>query len=231
LITEVDTPEGVGRCRCMCVFDFEMTLKNVPAGDVKIALERHVTDQGSGPAPVLSQTIDTSAGSGSIVVDTSEAMFCEEKTDPNVGQLTHRSKSSDCGGFNAKSDTTDYCSAERLHWQYHNGTLTLDNKRVLLNCCGERTSSASFDAQTLVVAQLDQPGDAGRCRCKCVFDLQLAVSGGALPRGGVLPIKLTRTVSDAGSATTSVVLESTIDLDQQSGTIVINNDDAVPWCQ
>lgn len=47
IIEEIDSPEfGMGRCHCMCFFDFKINLPNIESGALNIELYRHVTDEG-----------------------------------------------------------------------------------------------------------------------------------------------------------------------------------------
>ncbi len=78
LLQEVDSPEQVmtaggpegARCDCTCVFDLQVEAQQIPGGTIQVRLVREITD--SGPAQTLfAGTIDLSAGSGSIIIDTS----------------------------------------------------------------------------------------------------------------------------------------------------------------
>ncbi|PID39761.1 MAG: hypothetical protein CSA24_00450 [Deltaproteobacteria bacterium] len=80
ILRETDGPEGgkAGmRCNCLCVFDFDMTLEKVTGASVSIELRREVLDDNAGEQLVWSGKLDLSAGSGQIVVDSSDVSgFC-----------------------------------------------------------------------------------------------------------------------------------------------------------
>jgi hypothetical protein len=79
VITETDAPEQAGgRCLCMCVFDLAVTVNNL-SGTIPIVLVRDITDDNEPPVTLYSGSIDLSAGSGSVVVDTTDAgPFCDQ---------------------------------------------------------------------------------------------------------------------------------------------------------
>jgi len=80
VITETDTPEGdMGRCDCMCVFDFALTATDVPAEVVPVRLMRRVTDSSDEPLTIWEGSLDLSLGSGSFELDTTDVgMWCGE---------------------------------------------------------------------------------------------------------------------------------------------------------
>ena len=82
VVTSVDEPEaapgGGARCGCMCVFDFGVTVLQVPAGTAQALTWREtVTDQDDGDRVVFDGTLDLSAGSGRVVISDAESMWCQ----------------------------------------------------------------------------------------------------------------------------------------------------------
>jgi hypothetical protein len=77
VVTESDLPEGGdGRCRCMCVFDFALTIEGLGSGAIPVRLERDTPDD-SGLEVLWEGTLDLGAGSGSEVLDPRpEDSFC-----------------------------------------------------------------------------------------------------------------------------------------------------------
>ena len=144
---------------------------------------------------------------------------------------------SECGGFNNSTqrgeidipftiDPFTYCDTEKLYWLYdENSTvLSLMNTRVLLNCCGDHAITASFEDDVLVITEDDQPppDGSGRCRCECVFDFFIEVSGISTD---VSTFKLDLTVDN----TTRTKWEGNIDLEKGIGEIIID-DEALENC-
>jgi len=81
VVTEVDAPEASsgGRCYCMCVFDLAVEALKVPGGTVQVELHRSVTDSASGPTQVFTGKLDLSQGSGTVVIDKTDAgPWCEK---------------------------------------------------------------------------------------------------------------------------------------------------------
>lgn len=77
VVTETDEPEGgSGRCHCLCVFDFALTVEDVAAGTIALRLLRFVTE--TGETLVWEGALDLAEGAGAIVLDeTSVEPWCE----------------------------------------------------------------------------------------------------------------------------------------------------------
>lgn len=70
VLAETDAPEGGdGRCRCMCVFDFEVTVPAFPDGVAPFRIVRWITDSGDGPVTTWEGDILVGDAPGSVVVD------------------------------------------------------------------------------------------------------------------------------------------------------------------
>lgn len=82
-IRETDAPEQIvtasgtseARCHCMCVFDLEVEAEQIPPGQIQVKLVREITDSNEPAKTVYSGTLDLSAGSGLVVVDSSPLMM------------------------------------------------------------------------------------------------------------------------------------------------------------
>ncbi|MBP7125986.1 hypothetical protein KBD49_06445 [Myxococcota bacterium] len=107
---------------------------------------------------------------------------------------------SGCGGFGAPDggrSAAGYCDAEVLSWLWDpvTGSLVIQDRRVLLNCCGDRSMRARWSGDTLVLEETDAPPQEGRCRCLCVFDFEATVPG---VQAATVPVRLVREVTDSG---------------------------------
>lgn len=104
---------------------------------------------------------------------------------------------SDCGGFAAGTKgAVDYCAQGVLEWRREGDVLVVTERRVLLNCCGDRAATVTREGDTWVLAETDAPeGGDGRCRCMCVFDFEVTVP--AFP-DGVAPFRIVRWITDSG---------------------------------
>ncbi|MBN2493729.1 MAG: hypothetical protein JXR96_03970 [Deltaproteobacteria bacterium] len=78
VVTETDAPEdGWGRCLCMCVYDFVVSVSQIPAETIPIRIFREVTDSESGT--VWEGELDLTAGAGAVVIDeTDVGLWCTE---------------------------------------------------------------------------------------------------------------------------------------------------------
>ena len=230
VIQERDAPEGGdGRCNCMCVFDYSLEIDDVPVGLIAVRLIRDVTDDGGEPAVVFDGTFDLAAGSGSEILDaTSAEPWCGE-----ASELVQTSTTSECGGFAAttrEASTAGYCDAEVLAWSYDadSGSVSLADERMLLNCCGDHSISASLVDGVYVLEEVDAPeGGAGRCDCMCVFDFAIELAGVG---PGSMPIRILRDVTDQGDGQV-LVWEGSIDLGLGSGAEIIDDSDIGMWCE
>lgn len=80
VFTETDRPpENSARCRCTCVFDFGITVEGVAEGVVPVRLERVISDFPEGSGLIYEGELDLGQGSGSVVLDTAPAVFCQEQ--------------------------------------------------------------------------------------------------------------------------------------------------------
>lgn len=149
----------------------------------------------------------------------------------DTGQLTQHSAISDCGGFEGEvgeSRSGGYCDAEVLAWEYDAATQTLElvDRRVSLNCCGDRSVGAEFLDGALVITEIDEPGEIGRCRCMCVFDYSLTLEG---IEEGLYDLDLLRAVTEDG-ADASLIWGGTLDLSLGSGEIELDDEPVMGEC-
>lgn len=80
IITETDRPEnGEARCRCSCVFDFSLTIEDVPEGVIDVELYREITDEGVGPELLWQGEIDLTETAGSVTIDDSMVSDCSSE--------------------------------------------------------------------------------------------------------------------------------------------------------
>jgi hypothetical protein len=138
-----------------------------------------------------------------------------------------------CGGFEGHTkaisyDPTTYCDAEVMYWEYDGdtGLLSLMDARILLNCCGQHSIRVDRTISGLTVTEIDASMGGYRCLCTCVFDFGVDILD--VP-SGILSLRIMRDVTDSQKAP-EVVWEGTLDLAACSGSIVIDNTPAGPWC-
>lgn len=236
VIEELDRPEnGGGRCRCDCTFDFKITVEQIDAAPLALRVERKIEDLGEHQT-VYEGELALADGRGDVVLDETDlgGMCNEPPTTTPPADITQSFELSACGGFDSYADgdaaPRDYCDAEVLSWSYDAATqsLSVDNRRVLLNCCGERSMTISQDASgAMTITERDEDGEMGRCDCMCVFDLR----GVASPIvSAQLPFTLVREIVELGSGSAAALASGTLDLSQGSGEIVIDTTDVGPIC-
>ncbi len=219
VIREEDSPDGEnGRCRCMCLFEFAVDVPLVE-GTIAVRLERYVTENGETPETTWSGDIDLAGGTGQIVIREDVGWCGAEAT--NIGLNPAYSA---CGGFEALR-LIPLPAGEYLDWVWDepSGKLSLTNRSICLNCCGEHSMSVYLQDGIYVVHEKDSPdGLDGRCFCNCRFDFAMDVPSVA---AGVIGIVVLREVTDANGIP-ETVWQGTIDLSGLSGSIAIDNEPA-----
>ena len=80
VFTERDAPEGGwGRCACMCVYDYTITVRGIPEETIAIRIDRDVTDDQDPLATVFETRVDLTLGSGFAIIDDEPMdMWCGE---------------------------------------------------------------------------------------------------------------------------------------------------------
>ena len=154
----------------------------------------------------------------------------------NIGDLGVNGAVSECGGFSSSpkgpsgpdqdtGSSESYCADDVMSWAYDASeqTLSVLNKGVFLNCCGERAISVTQEDGTYVLTEQDQPEDGDlRCSCMCMFDYAVDVPDLA---EGSIDVKLVRAIDDA----ISTIWEGSLDLSEGSGEVLIEED--AGWCE
>ncbi|HSN98351.1 MAG TPA: hypothetical protein VLS89_08635 [Candidatus Nanopelagicales bacterium] len=117
------------------------------------------------------------------------------------------------------AEVADGCAAESMRWSYdaEGRSLSLNDGRVQLNCCGHRSMQVERVDNVLEVTERDTPDEGGRCASTCSFDLATTISN--VGQGEVF-VKLLRDVTDEnGSAV--LVWQGSLDLANGSGTVMV----------
>jgi len=84
VVTQVDAPEGgMGRCDCLCVFDFELQAEGIPAEAIEVKVLRDVTDSGVGPELVFEGTFDLTQAAGAETIDPNPSDWCYDDEAPS----------------------------------------------------------------------------------------------------------------------------------------------------
>jgi hypothetical protein len=123
----------------------------------------------------------------------------------------------------------DYCAAEVMRWRYEDAaeTLRIADARVLLGCCGQRSTRVQRVDSLLELTEIDEaePG-ASRCDGTCAFDIAVVVPA---VKPGVLVLRLLRDITDLQGGP-ALVWQGVLDLSLGAGTILLD-DAPVPGCR
>jgi len=133
------------------------------------------------------------------------------------------SKVSECGGFTeTKSivktlDEETSCN-DMLNWNYNSETkvLSLQNDNVGLNCCGIHSITAEKIDNKYIVTEIDKSENGARCGCMCTFSFAVEIPN---VENESINLVLKRNIEE--NEETETPLETTIDLTQNSGSIII----------
>ncbi len=78
LVLETDIEGDEGRCRCECVFDYQVSIENIPLGTIDVVIQRSVEPE-TVLIDVWSGTLDLAEGGGAELIDDSSAEpWCSE---------------------------------------------------------------------------------------------------------------------------------------------------------
>jgi hypothetical protein len=98
-------------------------------------------------------------------------------------------QASGCGGFAGLSrrraipdsfDSTDYCSAEKIRWQYRENASILELllTRNLQNCAAEPAMEVTRSGETFVISVSDKSDPNVQANCVCYFDMYAELDHG-----------------------------------------------------
>ena len=128
---------------------------------------------------------------------------------------------SECGGFEDRETVTfkeeEQKCDQLIIWEYNEKeeVLSILNQDVRLNCCGQHDVSIEKNGASVVYTMIDNP-NFGRCDCTCSYDYSADI-------GNVSETKIDLSVFTdvAENDGPESVWEGTIDLSEESGTIVV----------
>ena len=169
-VTEVDS----GLCHCLCLYDIEYRVVNLPPGHYRIKVEEAI----AGGGEPLDFWVDfAQSPSGTVCEARSQYPWGSEP----VGTVTGMSgcKSHGVGAATDPAPADQSC----IDLQYDGaGTLTFTHVNAGFNCCPQLISAQfNFDGSTITVTEYEQFGPWGGCLCDCLFDIQFQIT--LLPPG------------------------------------------------
>ena len=133
------------------------------------------------------------------------------------------SRISACGGFGdintivKSNNPEDETCNEVLNWKYNSESniISLQNDNVGLNCCGEHSINVKKIDGKYVVTEIDNSENGARCGCMCSFSYAIDIPD---IKSNSIDIILKRDVEESDIET---VLETTIDLSENNGSVLI----------
>lgn len=162
--------------------------------------------------------------------DESEESGDEEESSNSTAesQIGTNSRFTDC---EETDGTEEYCAAERLKWTYDDAeqVASFDHTRTILNCAGDRKTRAYLrDGDVYEIREIDAPGENGaRAGCKCTFNFGIDIPDVS----GEIDVEIVQEITDnPEDRRVSTVWSGSIDLNEGSGTVVIDDEEETTWC-
>ena len=168
-VTEIEDLTG-GGCYCLCLYDLQMEITDLPAGTYRIIINEPCRD--SADPPFVFDLDLTGPTSGSVCVERDYYPW-----DPMGGVSGALVSHTDCKTFDgaALADPTP-SNQSCIDYQYDGeGTLTFTHVNAGFNCCPTAiTAQFDFDDQIIRVHEVEDLSGGG-CHCLCLFDLQFEI--------------------------------------------------------
>jgi len=187
-VITIDEIEVADSCLCLCLFDLDYQIENLPSGIYTISVnEPYVTPEDE----KLEFTVDfTGATSGQHCVERVHypwGMYARPTAPPLSGSLDETVKPflpdgtfldrTGCKSFTGEKDASP--NLDCIEYQYDgNGTLQLTHVNAGFNCCPG--IEIEFDISDFVIT-IDEIEVADSCFCLCLFDLDYQIDN--LPPG------------------------------------------------
>ncbi len=169
-ITESESYDSLGPCACLCLFDVDMEIINLPPGEYTIKVNELNLDEGD---EILDFTISLSSSpsSGSHCVgrdhypwgyyQTAAVDFGECKTFQKVTPPDSMPPDQDC-----------------IEYQYDGqGFLSINHINAGFNCCPDELAAIiSIEGNVITIEEVEYLYTGG-CYCLCLFDLGYEITG------------------------------------------------------
>ncbi len=163
-ITEDEIYDTLGPCACLCLFDVEYEIINLPPGnyDIKVFGMYLWEDDDS---LVFSVNLGATP-SGEYCVTRDHYPWGYEFNLPSGNMVEH----SGCLYWSAKDSLEEDC----ITYEYDNGTLLLTHLNDLFNCCPESLLAdidINTDSNVITITETEDLGQSGGCDCLCLYNL------------------------------------------------------------
>jgi hypothetical protein len=163
-----------GGCRCLCLFDLDYEITDLPPGEYTISVIEPYRD----PAEEkLEFAIDlSSAASGMHCVDRMHYPWDDGQSGSApegelVGYTGCKSHADFIGG-----DVVPHDESCIEYFYNGNGVLELDHVNAIFNCCPDEISAdVRIEDDTIIIEETESLASGG-CDCLCLFDLEFTVT-------------------------------------------------------
>lgn len=172
-ITENETDPN---CFCLCLFDLDYRIVDLPPGEYLIRVEGLYLEPGDEP---LEFTVDlAAAGSGSRCVERTHYPWDSSASPAPSGGIVEHTGCKETDYTNAAAGTG--AELDCMEYDYDGaGTLLLGHVNAGFNCCpGEITADIDFDGGLITITEHES---GPFCECLCLFDVGYKIDN--LPPG------------------------------------------------
>ncbi len=194
-IITVQVTESGDWCHCLCLFDIDYVLGEIPAGVYTLNIQEPYLPEGD-TALVFVIELDGGESSGSYCVDRSQYPW--EITTTATGALVGDASCKQA----SLEDTLDGLTC--LEYTYDGSTLLMTHYNAVLNCCPVLVADVDVTASSIVITEIDSLENGG-CDCICLYDLNYEIND-------LLPGEYVVTVVEPYIPDGSSVLQDTINL-------------------
>ena len=164
-VITVQVAESGDWCHCLCLFDIDYVLGEIPAGIYTLNIQEPYLPEGDAPLVFVIELDGESSGS-----------FCVDRT-----RYPWEPQSNASGGLVGDAsckqvdltDTLDGLTC--LEWDYDGSTLLMTHYNAVLNCCPVLVADVHITASTIVITEIDSLYNGG-CDCICRYDLNYEIN-------------------------------------------------------
>ncbi|HUV29523.1 MAG TPA: hypothetical protein VMY05_00330 [Acidobacteriota bacterium] len=166
-ITERESEQG---CRCLCLFDADYVIPDVPAGDYVLKMVEPYVNEAEGDEPLEFSVSLTPSSSGSYCIQ--RDFYPWNLSPAPSGQLVG---STDCKEFEPHVAAHTPATQDCIQYQYDGSSvLQLNHINAGFNCCPVITAEISVDGGVIRITEKDSLFEGG-CLCLCLFDVQYEI--------------------------------------------------------
>jgi hypothetical protein len=170
MINEGETYGEWGPCACLCLFDVDYEVINIPPGTYTIIVNELCVFEGDDP---LEFTID--------LTEAPQGNYCAFRDHYPWGYMYNpagiMTGHSGCGGYDSAGVKDSLPDEDCVLYDYDGqSTLTLQHLNDLFNCCPDTLrADISIEGSVITIDEIESLEPVGGCDCICIYDLDYQI--------------------------------------------------------